>query len=228
MTLYIPQDRPIVDPRTGAIDFGWLNFLTNLATGAGGVSWTNIDFTSSSLADLLTVSASSLNTGTVPLARISGLTNTNVASGAGIAYSKLNLGSSIVNGDVSNSANIATSKLLNVTASTYTPTLTNVSNLDASTAYQAQYLRIDNTVTVSGRVDVNPTAGASTQLGISLPLGSNIGATEDVGGVAFASGIAGQGAAIRGDAVNDRAEMVWVAVDLTNQPMYFTFSYRII
>lgn len=112
---------------------------------------------------------------------------------------------------------------------TYTPTLTNVANLDASTAFQCQWSRVGSAVTVSGRVDVDPTLTAtSTQLGISLPVASNLGATEDCAGVAAASGIAGQVSAIRGDAVNDRAEMIWVASDVTNQPMYFTFQYEVI
>jgi len=85
------------------------------------------------------------------------------------------------------------------------------------------------TVTVSGKVSVNPTlAATTTQLGISLPIASNVGAEEDVGGAAFASGIAGQGAAIRGDAANDRAEMVWISGDITNQNMFFIFQYQVI
>lgn len=113
-------------------------------------------------------------------------------------------------------------------AGAYTPTLTNVANL-TSTAYQCQYMRVGNVVTVSGKADVDPTLAATlTQLGISLPIASNLGAAEDCAGTAFASGIAGQGAAIRGDAANDRAEMVWISGDITNQPMYFTFTYEVI
>lgn len=112
-----------------------------------------------------------------------------------------------------------------IDSGTYTPTLTNVTNLDASTAYQCQYMRVGNTVTVSGRVDVDPTAAAACELGLTLPIASDLGALEECAGVAFASGVAGQGAAIVGDAANDRASMRWVAVDLTNQPMYFSFSY---
>ena len=116
-----------------------------------------------------------------------------------------------------------------ITVGAYTPTLTNVANLDASTAYECQYLKVGRTVTVSGKVDVDPTApAASTQLGITLPIASNFGATEDCAGAAFASAIAGQGAAILGDATNDRAQMTWVAGDVTNQPMYFTFTYQVI
>lgn len=111
---------------------------------------------------------------------------------------------------------------------TYTPTLTNVANLGASTAYQCQWSQVGTIVTVSGKVDVDPTAAGNTQLGISLPVASNIGAAEDCSGAAHASGIAGFGAAIRGDAANNRAEMVWIAVDITNQPVYFTFTYEVI
>lgn len=115
------------------------------------------------------------------------------------------------------------------TTQTYTPTLTNVANLDASTAYACQYMRVGNTVIVSGKVDVDPTApAAATQLGISLPVASALAQQEQLGGAAFASGIAGQGAALRADATNDRAEMVWVSGDITNQPMYFTFVYQVL
>ena len=111
---------------------------------------------------------------------------------------------------------------------TYTPTLTNVTNLSASTAYQCQYMRVGSTVTVSGRVDIDPTAAGAVELGITLPVASNFGAIEDCAGVAAASGIAGQAAAIAADIANDRAKLVYVAVDLTNQPMYFNFSYQVI
>lgn len=111
---------------------------------------------------------------------------------------------------------------------TYTPTLTGVANVAASTAYQCQWLRVGNTVTVSGKVDVDPTAAVSTQLGISLPVASNFGAAEDAAGVAFCPAVAGQGAAVLADAANNRLQMQWVAVDVTNQPMYFTATYEVI
>lgn len=111
----------------------------------------------------------------------------------------------------------------------YTPTLTNGANLAASTAFQCQYVRIGSVVTVSGKVSVDPTlAATATELGISLPIASNFGAVEDCGGVSFAMAIAGQGAGIIADVANDRASMNWVAADVTNQPMSFTFTYRII
>ena len=113
-----------------------------------------------------------------------------------------------------------------VTSGTYTPTLTNDTNVDASTAEQLQYLRVGNMVTVSGRCQVNATAAASTILGISLPIASNIGAVMDIGGV-IVRGAGGVGE-IRGNSTNDTAEAMWVATLTTNTAYYIHFTYRII
>lgn len=114
-------------------------------------------------------------------------------------------------------------------AGTYTPTLTNVANLDASTAYASQWVRLGNVITVSGRVDIDPAlAATSTQLGISLPVASALSAAEQCAGTAFASGIAGQGAAILADATNDRAQLQYISADVTNQAMYFHFTYLVL
>lgn len=114
------------------------------------------------------------------------------------------------------------------TSSTYTPTLTNVANVAASTAYECQYLRVGSMVHVTGKVDVDPTTTATlTQVGISLPVASNLGAAEDLAGVGWFPGI-GQGAALLGDATNNRAELNYICGDVTNQSAYFSFSYAVI
>lgn len=116
-----------------------------------------------------------------------------------------------------------------VLSGTYTPTLTNVANLDASTAYLCTYMRVGSTVTVSGRVDIDPTTTlTSTQLGISLPVASALSTANQAGGTANATAIAGQSAAIRSDATNDRAELIYTTTDVTNQPMYFSFTYQVL
>lgn len=118
---------------------------------------------------------------------------------------------------------------LTLGSSTYTPSLSNVANLDGSTAYECQYIQLGNTVIVSGRVDIDPTlTTTSTQLGISIPVASNFGATEDCAGVAFASGIATQGAAVLADVANNRAQLQYISGDVTNQAMYFIFLYQVI
>lgn len=52
-------------------------------------TWAQIDKTTSSLADITTRSASDLSSGTLPLARLSGITNTELSASAAIALSKL-------------------------------------------------------------------------------------------------------------------------------------------
>ena len=111
----------------------------------------------------------------------------------------------------------------------YTPTLTNVANLDASTAYQCQWMRVGTVVTVSGKVDIDPTlASVATQLGISLPVASNFGAEEDCGGTAAPNAVIDNPCAIRADAANDRAELNYVNASVANHAMFFSFTYRII
>lgn len=124
---------------------------------------------------------------------------------------------------------IATTDLpITFDSGTYTPTLFNVANLTGSSANLAQYMRVGSVVTVSGSVAIDPTLTATqTQLGISLPIASNISDPTSVGGTAFCPTIAAQGAAVLGDATNNRAEMDWIAADVTSQNMYYTFTYRI-
>jgi hypothetical protein len=114
-------------------------------------------------------------------------------------------------------------------AGTYTPTLTNVANIDASTAVQCQYLRVGSVVTVSGEVLVDPTTIAVlTQLGISLPIASNILATADCAGTG-AGGIGATGVTlIRGDTGNNRAEMAWFTQVTVDTRFSIHFTYRII
>lgn len=114
------------------------------------------------------------------------------------------------------------------TPQTYTPTLFNVTNISASTAYSCQFMRVGNVVTVSGRVDVDATAPGAVELGMSLPIASDFASPQQCAGVASASAIAGQASAVLADSVNNRAAMVWIAVDLGNDAMYFTYTYQII
>jgi len=60
---------------------------------------------------LANLNASNLTSGTVPLARLSGITNAEISASAAIAYSKLSLTGSIVDADVNASAAIALSKI---------------------------------------------------------------------------------------------------------------------
>lgn len=111
----------------------------------------------------------------------------------------------------------------------YTPTLTGVANVGASTAYECQYAQVGSMVTVSGQVAIDPTAGATlTRLGISLPIPSSLSAGEQVGGTAAQPDLT-LVAAIRGDATNDRAELAYTTgADVANRIWSFQFGYRVL
>jgi hypothetical protein len=60
------------------------------------------------------------------------------------------------------------------TEGTYTPTITGIANYAAGTAYSCRYIRNGNTVTVYGKVTVQPTATATiTTFSLSLPIASS-------------------------------------------------------
>lgn len=115
-----------------------------------------------------------------------------------------------------------------IATGTYTPTLTNTTNLDASTPRLATYMRVGDTVTVAGQLDLDPTAGGAVLLGISLPIASNFSTAFQLGGVASTTTIANESAGIESDAANDRASLKYIAVDTTNHTMTYTFTYQII
>lgn len=116
-----------------------------------------------------------------------------------------------------------------LSAGIYTPTLFNVANLAASTAYSCQYLRVGSSVTVSGKVDVDPTLTATdTQLGISLPIASAFANANECAGCAWAPTLTSEGGAILADVANGRATLQWKAVDVTNAARFFSFTYRVL
>lgn len=111
---------------------------------------------------------------------------------------------------------------------TYTPTLTNVTNVDASTAYKCQFVRLGRMVCVSGRIGVDATLTATaTEVGISLPIASNFDSGIECGGTASCPTSA-DGGAMYADNTNNRARMVMQPVDVSNQDFYFTFMYQIV
>jgi len=112
-------------------------------------------------------------------------------------------------------------------AGTYTPTLTNTTNVAASTAFECQYMRVGNVVTVSGEVDIDATATGNAVLNMSLPIASNLTAATQVGGVAFAALIQ-QGFAILADTSANNALFRGNLSDAANRSYWFSFTYQIL
>lgn len=91
---------------------------------------------------------------------------------------------------------------------TYTPTATNVTNVNSSSVSTSQWMRVGNTVNVSGYVTGTALGAGAVEVGISLPITSAISAVEQVSGVAVSTGDFG---VITGDVANDRAAFLFIS-----------------
>lgn len=117
-----------------------------------------------------------------------------------------------------------------IASGTYTPTLTSVLNVAASTSYNCNWLRVGNVVTVSGKIDVDPTASATlTSIGVSLPIASNFTNVSNAGGNGsrIESGAIVNVVAVP-DTTNDRIQLDFYPTSGSNLDVYFTFTYLIV
>lgn len=117
-----------------------------------------------------------------------------------------------------------------ISSGVYTPTRSAEANMDANvTMLESQFIRVGNTVTVSGRFTADPTLTATaTTFEITLPISSNLGAIEDLCGVAFCGAIAAMGAEVIGSVANNTAVIRFISSDVTSQTWSFIFTYQII
>lgn len=190
---------PIADPSGSFAWLEWYRQLREYVSQTGSVPWAVVDKSGSKLSDIVTRTHNTLQS---------------IQGGMSGSYYHLTA--------------TEHAALSNTASGTYTPTLTNVTNVTASTAYQCQYVRLGSIVTVSGKVDVDPTGAGAVQLGISLPVASNFANNQECAGTAATPAVAYQSAAVVADTANDRAEMQWIAVDTANRTMFFTFTYQVI
>lgn len=114
----------------------------------------------------------------------------------------------------------------NLLSGQYTPTLTNTSNITASTTFTAQYYRVGNMVTVFGRVEVNPTLALATptELEITLPIASTFGYIEELSGTAVTTDATATAGKIQANGSNT-ASLMFNALSASNDSWAFHFSY---
>lgn len=119
---------------------------------------------------------------------------------------------------------------LGFASGTYTPTKTDVANIDSSTIQDANYLRVGNQCTVSGRCTIDVTlAATATEFAISLPFASALTLFTECSGDAHAIDSAGLGGGIRADITNDRAALKFISTaDVGNREWYYHFTYTVV
>lgn len=112
---------------------------------------------------------------------------------------------------------------------TYTPTLSNATNVAASTVYLLSWFRVGNTITVSGIIDIDVTTlGAQTDFDLSLPVASNFALLQDAGGTAMCES-ANQGFSIQANPTTKTFRFRGIpAASAANVRYGFTANYRVI
>lgn len=115
-----------------------------------------------------------------------------------------------------------------ITSGRWTPTLTNTTNIDGSTAHECHYMRIGNQVLVSGLVEINPTAAAATVLKMSLPISSDFTVTEDCSGnISFVGSSTSTAGSVVPDLTTNELYFTFFATQTTNGFYRFMAVYRI-
>jgi hypothetical protein len=119
-----------------------------------------------------------------------------------------------------------------LTAGTYTPTVTNSTNVSANTPELVHYLRVGNQVSVTGSVSFTCTASTgATSLRLSLPVTSSIGATSDAKGIATPLSGALKVGIVAGNVGASEVTIQFnngTGASGSSDTYYFTFTYTVI
>ena len=111
----------------------------------------------------------------------------------------------------------------------YNPTTANVANVTGLEWDVFNYTRIGEMVNVSGKVRFNTVTaiGVDTRIGISLPILSYFDFDFQCSGVGYSDEV-NQGAGIKADVSNMRAELRFLSAVNGAFSMYLQFTYRIV
>ena len=119
----------------------------------------------------------------------------------------------------------------NVFSGTYTPTQVSTNtNVDSVTFSENQYLRVGNTVTVSGQIIIDATTAATdTIVKMSIPIASNFSATRNLGGTGASinTPFVANTLLLLAEATNDCVELRLRPTVNTAVTYNFSYTYRI-
>lgn len=109
----------------------------------------------------------------------------------------------------------------------YTPTLTNIANTSARTAYSCVWMRVGSTVMVAGSVDLTVTAAATfTEISFTLPVSSNF--ASNVNGAGTASNGSDHHAYFYAQNSTDTMNLTFISTSTGIDTFRFMFSYEVI
>jgi len=116
-------------------------------------------------------------------------------------------------------------------AEDYTATITNVANVATSTRISTSYIKSLGFITVFGQIQVTPTAAANTttEIGVSLPIGSSFTGISDASGAAVGDSVNQFRAChVSADAANDRISIKFSSAATTAINVSFTATYKLL
>ena len=112
---------------------------------------------------------------------------------------------------------------------TYTPTISDTTNVSASSINPSQYSRVENIITVSGSVSITPTSSpVDFTFNLSLPFPSNIGSYFQVAGSGMSYTYGGDPIAVNGDSATDKANFRGYANSAGAQIYLYTYQYQVL
>jgi hypothetical protein len=112
-----------------------------------------------------------------------------------------------------------------VTSGTYTPTVESEANFTTIEVHEGQYLRVGNTVTVSGQFNGTANEIGDVEIQLTLPVVTGMSATEDAAGIVSDGEASGK---IECEDP-DHVRLIWTAVQNSISTRYsYHFTYQII
>jgi hypothetical protein len=110
----------------------------------------------------------------------------------------------------------------------YTPTISALTNVAASTMHQCTWYRVGNRVTVFGRIDIDPTSDTSaTFFEMDIPVVSNFTQGWDAGGAGVYNANLRNAVAIFAVASNDTFQFAFLSDGTSEAGLPFSVSYLI-
>lgn len=111
---------------------------------------------------------------------------------------------------------------------TYTPTLADVVNTTVRTPEVCDYVRVGDTVTVSGSATVTAAGAGITAFTISIPFASNFTTIHQANGAGSLNTVSGGNVSLFSNIAADTAQANYVSGGAGSQIVSFIFQYRII
>jgi hypothetical protein len=207
----------------------WLNDVDAFVYDAAvNVPWTGVTWTGSNVTHSgnHTWSGNMTINGNTVLGNASGDTLTIAPSAVTWSNNPTHSGNHTFSGNLS----LSTGQIV---AGQYTPTLTNTTNVAASTANASTtYIRVGNIVNVAGQINIDPTsASVLTEIAISLPIASNLSSGVQLNGTAsrvVATGLPQITGSIIAETTGDTAILRFINdTDVASRGWSFNFQYVI-